>query len=239
MTRLAEARQGLLAAGRFFYEGCLRWKHQDPRTGKASRGWDWQGAATLGMGCLQRAGSSVRNQCGGNTKWLVMAGHRTARQGEMRFGMVWRGLFTAGNGFIESVLRWQHQKAGRATPGTGNVCWGMARAVYSGMDFVRSPFRWQHQPDWHGGQWNGSASPGADGQGLFTAVSIYWVFIGGNTNWLRHGMSRQGQARRGKGCYQRGDRSMSVHSGGNTKPGIGLQRRDALRLAMLRLGGGC
>ena len=57
------------------------------------------------------------------------------------------------------------------------------------------------------------------GRGLFTAVSIYWVLIGGNTNWLRHGMSRQGQARRGKGCYQRGDRSMSVHFGGNTNLG--------------------
>ena len=35
-------------------------------------------------------------------------------------------------------------------------------------------------------------------QGLFTAVSIYWVLIGGNTTWsvpARHGKARRGDAR--------------------------------------------
>ena len=79
-----------------------------------------------GMGCLQRTGFSLRNQCGGNTK---------------RIGM----------------------------PGKRRECRGMARKAM---------------------EW----------QGLFTAVSIYWVLIGGNTKLAMHTVPRQGQAWCGEGC---------------------------------------
>lgn len=49
-----------------------------------------------------------------------------------------------------------------------------------------------------GMKWRGLTRLGEHRQGLFTAVSIYWVFIGGNTNWLvpaRHGKPRRGKAR--------------------------------------------
>lgn len=48
-----------------------------------------------GTGCLQRTGSSLRNQYGGNTKRIGMPGKRLERRGTARKAMEWHGLFTA------------------------------------------------------------------------------------------------------------------------------------------------
>ena len=48
-----------------------------------------------GTGCLQRTGSSLRNQCGGNTKRIGMPGKRRECRGMARKAMEWQGLFTA------------------------------------------------------------------------------------------------------------------------------------------------
>lgn len=48
-----------------------------------------------GTGCLQRTGSSVRNQCGGNTKRIGMPGKSLECRGMARKAMEWQGLFTA------------------------------------------------------------------------------------------------------------------------------------------------
>ena len=74
---------------------------------------------------------------------------------------------------------------------SGEACLGTARAVYSGMASNKRLFRWQHQSV---GAQHGQDRSGPAWQGLFTAVSIYWVFIGGNTNML----ACSGELRKGK-----------------------------------------
>ena len=117
-----------------------------------------------GTGCLQRTGSSLRNQCGGNTKRIGMPGKRRERRGMARKAMEW--------------------------------------------------------------------------QGLFTAVSIYWVLIGGNTNWLvpaRHGKPRRGKAR----AVISGVNVQRAFTSVATPVGVAVTRRAAVRLGLQSRGEGC
>lgn len=85
---------------------------------------------------------------------------------------------------------------------------------------------------------DGHAKGGRVRRGLFTAVSIYWVLIGGNTNWLVpawHGKPRRGEAR----AVISGVNVQRAFTSVATPVGVAVTRRAAVRLGLQSRGEGC
>ena len=76
-----------------------------------------------GTGCLQRTGSSLRNQCGGNTTWQAMLWLAKAWTRKDRTGRAW-AVYSGEH--LLGAHRWQHQLVcpGEARKGKAGRCEG-------------------------------------------------------------------------------------------------------------------